>query len=572
MKNFNNFGDLLKYLHEQSNKKNEDNTYTEFVIDDENDARAPKNKKTFSSFVKKMRNTLLILFIAFIVISYYVLLIPISIYSVSFYSYIIFLLLCLCMIFFIDSYNHESSKKVYKLILKAVFVLIAVVFLSNIYSLPIFHANTYANLITINDSDLKEDMEPADFSKLPVVDRSTAIKLGNRKMGEMGSLVSQYDIDLTYSQICVEGKPVRVTPLVYSGLIKWFFNFQKGIPYYVAVDMVTQNADLVKPEENIKYSHSDMFSRDIVRHIRFRYPTKIIGEINFELDEQGHPFWITPVLKPNVGLFSGYDVAELITVDAVSGEINLYDSENVPEWVDRVYPSNMVIDQLVKNGLYNGGFFNSFINQVGVTRPTDGYNYFTIGKDIYLYTGITSVLADESNIGFVFVNMRTKETKFYPVSSAEEFSVMASAQGAVQEKNYKATFPILINIDSRPTYFMSLKDNADLIKMYAFVDAQSYQKVAVGDNIQEALENYRVVTTDLKKENNASDEMTITISEITSVVINGNTVYLMKSEESDFIFIANIDISNSLAFVKPSDKITVTGYRNGSNFVISKLK
>lgn len=572
MKNFNNFGDLLKYLHEQSNKKNEDNTYTEFVIDDENDARAPKNKKTFSSFVKKMRNTLLILFIAFIVISYYVLLIPISIYSVSFYSYIIFLLLCLCMIFFIDSYNHESSKKVYKLILKAVFVLIAVVFLSNIYSLPIFHANTYANLITINDSDFKEDMEPADFSKLPVVDRSTAIKLGNRKMGEMGSLVSQYDIDLTYSQICVEGKPVRVTPLVYSGLIKWFFNFQKGIPYYVAVDMVTQNADLVKPEENIKYSHSDMFSRDIVRHIRFRYPTKIIGEINFELDEQGHPFWITPVLKPNVGLFSGYDVAELITVDAVSGEINLYDSENVPEWVDRVYPSNMVIDQLVKNGLYNGGFFNSFINQVGVTRPTDGYNYFTIGKDIYLYTGITSVLADESNIGFVFVNMRTKETKFYPVSSAEEFSVMASAQGAVQEKNYKATFPILINIDSRPTYFMSLKDNADLIKMYAFVDAQSYQKVAVGDNIQEALENYRVVTTDLKKENNASDEMTITISEITSVVINGNTVYLMKSEESDFIFIANIDISNSLAFVKPSDKITVTGYRNGSNFVISKLK
>lgn len=544
----------------------------EFIIDDEESAG--KRRNLFKNISKKLKPSLLVVYAIFVFISYYLMLVPISPFSVSFYGYIIFLIAVLSAIFFIDSFSNAKSKAVCKTLNKIIVTLFLVIFISNIYALPIFHAKKYASLLKVENSDFAKDVAPADFSKLPVVDRSTAEKLGARKMGEMGTLVSQYNIDLTYSQTCISGKPVRVTPLVYSNIIKWFFNYKRGIPYYISIDMVTQHADLVKLEKPIKYSLSDKFQRDIIRYIRFKYPTKILGEINFEVDEKGHPYWIAPIIKPNIGLFSGYDVKELITVDAVTGEFMLYDINSVPDWIDRVYPSNMILKQLTDFGMYSGGFLNSFINQVGVTKPTDGYNYMTLGNDIYLYTGITSVLSDESNIGFVFINSRTKEAKFYPVSSAEEFSVMASAAGAVQEKGYNSTFPLIINVDSRPTYFMSLKDNADLVKMYALVDAQSYQKVAVGDTVKSTLEHYRQTISDLKPSGSDSKEesVNLTVNQIEKVVIDGNTVLLIKPENSDIIYAADINVNNRFAFLKPGDTITVKGYKNADKFTITEAE
>ena len=249
-----------------------------------------------------------------------------------------------------------------------------------------------------------------------------------------------------------------------------------------------------------------------------------------------------------------------------------YKTGNVPEWVDRVYPANMIITQLDDNGKFERGFLNSKIKQEGVTKTTDGYNYLISGSDISLYTGITSVLADESNIGFVIVNMRTKETKFYPVSSAEEFSVMDSAKGAVQEKGYDATFPLLINVYNRPTYFMSLKDKASLIKMYSLVDAQNYQKVAVGNTVEETVENYQKITSDIMNNVGASSEKTIVIEDIQSVVIDSNTLYYIKAKDEEKILSASINIDPRLAFIKAGDTIEVSGSDMGSVFVITKLK
>lgn len=560
---------LLKLL-----KKRKKTNEEEIIIDDEIKMNDKKNsfKSSFSNFTKKTRNTLLILYIIFVFASYYVLLVPINPFSKAFYIYFIFLLAILSFIFFIDSFNNNASKKIYKFISKIIILVFAIIVISNVYSLPIFHAKTYSTLLVPETSDFAKDVAPADFSTLPVVDKSTAIKLGGRKMGEMGNLVSQYDIDETYSQICVKGKPIRVTPLVYANIVKWFFNQKNGIPYYIKIDMATQDADLYKLEKPIKYSFSDKFGRDIVRHIRFKYPTKLTGEINFETDEEGHPFWITPVLQPKVGLFNGYDVKETIIVDAVTGEIKLFNKNEVPEWLDRVYPADMVNKQLVDNGLYSGGFLNSLINQVGVTRPTAGYNYLTIGNDIYLYTGITSILEDASNIGFVFVNMRTKETKFYQVSSAEEFSVMDSAAGAVQEKGYNSTFPILINLNSRPTYFMALKDNADLTKMFALVDAQNYQKVAVGNSVEETTRNYKNITTEYEKEDKNQEKTKITIKDIKETVINGNTTYLFTANENDLIYVADININKKLAFTKIGDTLEITGVNTDGFFTITNIK
>ena len=523
-------------------------------------------------FLKNFKKITLTLYVLLLIISYYITLVPINLKSIEFYGYATFMLFVLAFIFLIDSFFNEKSKIIYKTLLKIIIVMIVATIISNIYSSPILQSKRYASLIKKQTSIFEEDIKQADFTKLPVVDRDTAIKLGARKMGEMGDLVSQYNIDETYSQIALGEKPVRVTPLVYADFVKWFLNKDKGIPYYIKIDMVTQNASLVKLDEPIMYSMSDKFSRNLYRHIRFSYPTAIIDDINFETDDEGKPYFIATAVEPTIGLFGAPDTKYIIIVDAHSGKMEKYKVGNVPEWVDRVYPANMIITQLDDNGKFERGFLNSKIKQEGVTKTTDGYNYLISGSDISLYTGITSVLADESNIGFVIVNMRTKETKFYPVSSAEEFSVMDSAKGAVQEKGYDATFPLLINVYNRPTYFMSLKDKASLIKMYSLVDAQNYQKVAVGNTVEETVENYQKITSDIMNNVGASSEKTIVIEDIQSVVIDSNTLYYIKAKDEEKILSASINIDPRLAFVKIGDTIEVSGSDMGSVFVITKLK
>jgi hypothetical protein len=525
-----------------------------------------------NKFLRNFKKITLTLYLLLLVISYYIALVPINLKSVEFYGYATVMLFVLAFIFFIDSFFNEKSRLIYKTLLKISIAMIVITALSNLYSSPILQSKRYASLIKKQTSVFEEDIKQADFTKLPVVDRDTAIKLGARKMGEMGDLVSQYNIDETYSQIALGEKPVRVTPLVYADFVKWFLNKDKGIPYYIKIDMVTQNASLVKLDEPIMYSMSDKFSRNLYRHIRFSYPTAIIDDINFETDDEGKPYFIATAVEPTIGLFGAPDTKYIIIVDAHSGKMEKYKTGNVPEWVDRVYPANMIITQLDDNGKFERGFLNSKIKQEGVTKTTDGYNYLISGSDISLYTGITSVLADESNIGFVIVNMRTKETKFYPVSSAEEFSVMDSAKGAVQEKGYDATFPLLINVYNRPTYFMSLKDKASLIKMYSLVDAQNYQKVAVGNTVEETVENYQKITSDIMNNVGASSEKTIVIEDIQSVVIDSNTLYYIKAKDEEKILSASINVDPRLAFIKAGDTIEVSGSDMGSVFVITKLK
>lgn len=457
----------------------------------------------------------------------------------------------------------KLSSKIRKYSIYLCIIAIIVYGALNVIASPVFFAKSYSKLINKKESVFAEDVKPISFSQIPVVDKTTAERLGSRKLGEIGGeLVSQYDIDPSYSQINVKGRPYRVTPLTYSGIIKWFVNRGNGLGNYISVDMATQNTELVKLEKPIFYSFSDKFGRNIVRHIRFKRPTYIIGEINFELDDNGTPYWVASVLKPTIAFVGGFDVSKVLIVNANSGEIEEYDKDNVPEWVDRVYPSSMIEKQLEYNGAYINGFLNKYIKQTGVTKPTKGYNYLSIGNDIYFYTGITSVLSDKSNIGFVLVNMRTKDTKFYPVSSAEEFSVMESAEGTVQEKGYKSTFPILINLNDRPTYFLSLKDDAQLTKLFALIDAQKYQDVAIGSDIDEVVKNYNKLNSELITGSDSDEKIERTIKEIKAINIEGNTIFYFTAEEDNSIYVAPVNVSKDLIFAKEKDKIKITGYKS----------
>ena len=412
-------------------------------------------------------------------------------------------------------------------------------------SSPIINAKKYQKLMKVEEGTFTEDIEEQSFDKVPLLDKETAEILGDRKMGSMVDMVSQFDADNIYSQINYQDNPVRVTPLKYASLIKWFTNRSEGIPAYIRINMATQETELVKLDEGIKYTTSEHFNRNIYRHLRFAHPTYIYGELSFEIDEKGVPYWIAPVKKYNIGLFGGETVGKVVLCNAVTGEMKTYDVEDVPQWVDRVYSADLLVQLFDYYGTLKHGFLNSVLSQKDCLETTDGYNYLALEDDVWMYTGVTSVNGDQSNVGFVLSNQRTMETRYYEVEGATEAAAMSSAEGQVQNLKYAATFPLLLNISGEPTYFIALKDDAGLVKKYAMVNVQRYQIVAIGDSVGQCEENYLelLLSNGVKEEEKDTREVLEISGKITKIaqaVLDGTSHYYLMVEGSEEIFDASV--------------------------------
>lgn len=440
-----------------------------------------------------------------------------------------------------------------------VLVIIVLSLVVSFIGIPFFQAKNYRDLITVEDGDFAADVAELSMNSIPVVDRDSAMRLGSRKLGEMSTLISQFEIDAHYTQINYQGEPYRVTPLMYADTIKWFYNVKDGLPAYITVNMVTQDTELVWLEEGMKYSDSEYFFRDISRYLRFKYPTKIFYNISFEIDEEGTPYWIAPTVTYKVGWWNGPDIQGAVLVNAVTGECQYYSVEEVPTWVDQLYPAELIMTQLNQNGLYVNGYWNSIFGQKNVRQTSEGYNYLAIEDDVYLYTGMTSVLSDESNIGFILTNMRTKETKYYSVPGATEYSAMESAQGQVQHLKYSATFPLLVNVSGRPAYFISLKDAAGLVKMYAYVDVEQYQVVGTGATVREARSSFAALmqSEDVEIPEGEVTSVSGTVAAISQVVIEGNSYYYFLLDGDTNVYTAHINVSVDLPFIQIGDSVTV---------------
>jgi len=374
-----------------------------------------------------------------------------------------------------------------------------------------------------------------------------------------------------YTQINYNNEIVRVTPIEYDGIIKYFTNRSVGVKGYIKVNSVDGSANLVELDEGMKYLPSALFFENLYRKLRIEYPTTIFDEESFEIDNEGNPYWVVPTIKyKGVGLKK--EINGVVILNAITGESKKYDVSNVPSWIDHVYNADLIIEQIDNWGEYRNGFFNSIFGQKDVINTTEGYNYLVMDDDVYLYTGITSVSSDESNLGFVLVNMRTKETKYYLVPGAEEYSAMASAEGLVQEKDYVASFPLLINLNNKPTYLLSLKDNAGLVKMYAFIDVADYQKVVVSDaslGIEAAAEKY--LGEEINNLNGEVKEKEITIASITNAVIDGNTYYYIVDKDGNLYSTSIKTNKTNLPFLTKEDKINIS-YIEGPVSQITKLE
>lgn len=534
--------------------------------------------------MKKVSKNLLLTLIGILVagICYYIYLPAVNIHSVNFWFFIMGLILVVVGIYVLKKAGrqivapsgdgnllHWNLKvdfgelrgiKYLGYLLVAVFLIYLV---GSILSSPIINAKKYQQLMQIEERNFADDIKEVDYNTIPLLDKASAALLGNRKMGSLVDMVSQFEVSNDYTQINYQGVPVRVTPLVYASPIKWLTNQREGIPAYILIDMATQDTECVKLTEEIKYSKSEYFNRNLYRHLRFHYPTYIFDDqLFFEIDEEGTPYWVCPVKKFNIGLFGGQTVGNVVLCNAITGECVDYEVGNVPQWIDKVYSAELLTQLYDYHGVLVNGYFNSILGQKDCLQSTNGYNYIALEDDVWVYSGVTSVSGDQSNVGFVLMNQRTMETRFYEVEGAIEDSAMSSAEGQVQNLGYVATFPLLLNIADEPTYFMALKDASGLVKKYAMVNVQKYQWVAIGDTIQECEKNYNELlnTNGIVSEAAGSIKQIFgRISVIAPIVLEGNTHYYICIDGSEDVFDVDMSEEDLIDVIRcqVGDKISV---------------
>ena len=545
-----------------------------------------KEKKPRKAIGTPLGRTLLNLAVTLLVgaVYFYVELPALNLHSGSLYVFVILLCAVYCIMAILTSgFQGEGAKGYFGFVKKQckipfflALAMILTAIIGSVIGWKLIRAADYRDLLTVETGDFASEVEEISFDQIPMLDRDSASKLGNRKLGELADMVSQFEVDDDYTQINYKDRPVRVTALRYGDWIKWLNNRADGLPAYLIIDMVTQNVEVVRLEQGIRYTTAEHFSHNLQRHLRFHYPTYIFDAPAFEIDEDGNPYWVCPRLTNTIGLFGGTDVLGAVLVNAVTGETEYYKVGEIPNWVDHVYNADLIISQYDNHGRYIHGFINSLFGQRDVTVTTDGYNYIALNDDVYMYTGITSVVSDESNIGFILSNQRTKETRFYSVAGAEEYSAMDSARGQVQQMNYTATFPLLLNIADQPSYFMALKDAAGLVKMYAMVNVSQYQIVATGSSVADCESSYRLMLarnglisdsdTDVKP--TGQGQVTGTVAEIRSAVVEGNTWYYLRLQDGSVYYAISAADDKNAVILSVGDQVTVT-FAEGEERILS---
>ena len=547
----------------------------------------PKAKKPRKPIGNGVTRTLINLGVTLVfgLVYFYLELPALNFHAEEFYTFAFLLCIVYCVCAVVTSgFQGDGVKGYFGFVKKqctvpfvALIALILAIAVGSLTSWVVLRAGSYSELLPLEEGgDFAAGVEEISYDKIPMLDADSAARLGSRKLGELSDMVSQFEILPSYTQINYQGRPVRVTSLRYGDIIKWFTNRSEGLPAYLIIDMVTQEAEVVRLDEGMKYTTAEHFGRNLYRHLRFHYPTMMFDEPVFVIDEQGTPYWVCARIVRTIGLFGGTDIKGAVLVNAITGESEY--CEEVPNWVDRLYSSDIIMEQYDYYGQYHNGFLNSMFGQKDVTLTTDGYNYIALNDDVYMYTGVTSVTSDQSNIGFILSNQRTKETEFYRVAGATEYSAMESAESQVQQMRYEATFPLLLNIAEQPTYFMSLKGADGLVKMYAMVNVEQYQIVSTGATVAECEQNYRnsLAHNGLIGAGNTSidgvlTEASGTIAEIRSSVINGNTHYYVRLEMTQVNLDFAADEVPEAVLLNPGDAITYTYILEGTEYPTSGI-
>ena len=520
-----------------------------------------------------MKNIITLLTLIFVGIILWYINLPVLNYGFTGWAFLLLVLIVLG-VFLTTRLQISSDQKQIKFLSKPskVFLFFALGLLFYIFILPLgsskmIRTQAHQQLIgkVDNGDKISKHIAPISMDEIRVVDEDLAYLLGEKILGSQPALGSQVHLGEFYIQQ-VNKKLYWIAPLLHSGFFKWMNNKQ-GTAGYVMVSATNERdvkliQNVAGKDVKIKYQPDAYFGSEIRRHIYMNgYMTTGLTDYTFEIDDAGNPYWVVTKYQKTIG-FSGNDAIGVIAVNAQTGEIKEYSIKDTPQWIDRIQPIHFIEEQLNDWGELVHGYWNfANANKLQITEDMT----LVYGKDnkSYWYTGLTSVGKDESAVGFVLVDTRTKKATFYKQSGATEFAAQSSAQGKVQEKGYDASLPIPYNINNIPTYVMTLKDKGGLVKMFAMVSINDYTIVGVGNTMREALMSYKGaynMSGNTIKPNANTDKKTLqsTIVRIQNDVKNGNSFYYFTVTDYPKIFVGTSQLSNELPITRVGDVVEIS--------------
>ena len=487
-------------------------------------------------------------------------------------------------------------------------VMVVVGIIGAIASSKMVNAVKYSNLIEIEEGNFGDEIqsistveEARDF---PLLDVQTAQKLGNRSLSEIDK-VSQFEVNGEYNLISYEDKQYRLSPLEYTSIFKAMNN--ESIPGYVLVDSETEESHLVQLENEIRYAPSDIFSQDLKRHLRGKYPSYVFDKFQFDIDDNGEAYYIAPVLKPTIGFFGGKIVQSFVIVNANTGECEEYSPEDLPEWVDHAYSLDYLMGLAESYYQYKGGFWNTVFSKTNVRKISYSYRGENVNEDddedenefvgynsiltkdgVQFFTCVVSVSNDESALGFILANSKTGEITYYDCAGAEEGTAQLQAESLYQNYGYKSSYPLMVSVDGVPTYVISLKDKSKINKAFVMINVENYTISASGETLENALLQYRekifgeegLTPEDLTGETSEKVDAEMkstsgTITELYQATQNGTTQFFFVLEGDDNLYISSISNNSRQVQMAVGSKVAIDYYMSPNEElvgIVSKIQ
>lgn len=493
-----------------------------------------------------------------------------------------------------------------------IFIIVAVIIVVGIIgavaSSKMVNAVKYSNLIEIEEGNFEDEIQSVstveEAREFPLLDVETAQKLGNRSLSEIDK-VSQFEVNGEYNLISYDEKQYRLSPLEYNSIFKALNN--ESIPGYVLVDSETQESHLVQLDNEIKYAPSDIFSQDLTRLLRGKYPSYIFDKYQFDIDDNGEAYYIAPVVEPTIGFFGGKIVQSFVIINANTEECEEYAPEDLPEWIDHAYSLDYLMGLAESYYQYKGGFWNTVFSKTNVREISysykgenvnedddedknefAGYNSIMTKDGVQFFTCVVSVSNDESALGFILANSKTGEITYYDCAGAEESTAQLQGESLYQNYGYKSSYPLMVSVDGVPTYVISLKDKSKINKAYVMINVENYTLSASGETLEDALLQYRekvfgeegLTPEDLTGE--TSEEVEIetkstagTITELYQATQNGTTQFFFVLEGDDNLYISSISNNSRQVQMSVGSNVSIDYYMSPNEElvgIVSKIE
>ncbi len=430
---------------------------------------------------------------------------------------------------------------------------------------------------TVAPQDFKHDITPIEVEKLRAGDAELARKVAEDKLGEIAGLGSQVEIGKMTIQnisghftidngveLSFNNDLIWVAPLEHRSFRKWLFN--RSTPGYVIVDAANTNKRYLVTEVNgqklnIRYGEQSYLWEKPEFRIRIGgHQTYGLHDYNFEISPDGRPYWIVSTYVKTIG-FSGEDATGVVTLDAQTGQTKHYDIASTPQWIDRIQPDDFVLQQITYWGKYIKGWANAKINEEMVQQPTPGITLVYSEGRSYWCTGIQSTGKDKSTSGFMLIDSRTKQAKYYEIGGVNEVEAVRIAQDQPFAKaaNYKAVTPVWCNIANTLTYFMTFKGSSGNVVGYCFLSVSNRQAVGCGTSKQEAEQAYLTSLQQFISDDIAEGKIQLVTqkAKIKNIMHEGDTYYLLLEGFQGKEFYASSKFYPELRWSKTGDSVEV---------------